>query len=206
MLSESRGTRWIAVLDDAGAVLFQEVLRTLGVRLLSVGSHASSVGGSCQLRHDWVAASGSHMVAGLLASQMAQGPVSFAITEHCLQPCVAERSWMSWSAPGFSSYRCEEAGGMHIHCSGLSVSEGCGWIGLTADEGWTPIPPNVCKRDSVTWRSENWAESVGYVVTAQALGLETVNEPCFGRAFVHDSRTGEPWQPTDRFVSFVMDV
>jgi hypothetical protein len=205
MLSKSRGTRWMAVFDDAGAVLFKEVIRTLGVRLFAVGSHAFVNGGSSRLRHDWVAASKSHTAAGLLASHLLQRPVSFAITEHCLQPCAKERSLTSWSAPGFSSYRSDEAGGMHLHCSGLSVSEGCEWIGL-ADGGWMPIPLHSRTRDAVNRRSDNWVESVGYVVAAKALGVETVTESCSARAFLYGSPVSERPQPTDRFVSFVMDV
>ena len=36
----SRGTRWIAVLDDAGAAVFQEMIRASAGRLLARGSHA----------------------------------------------------------------------------------------------------------------------------------------------------------------------
>jgi hypothetical protein len=73
-------------------------------------------------------------------------------------------------------------------------------------EGWTPIPPQVCEQETVTWRSDDWVESVGYAVAASALGVDSVLESCSGRAFVHRSQTGERIQPPERFVSFVMDI
>ena len=93
-----------------------------------------------------------------------------------------------------------------MHCSGLSLPDGGRLLGLDATEGWISILPQACRRDSVPWRSENWVESVGYVVTASALGLDSVRESCSERAFVHQSRNGEPIQAAERFVSFVMDI
>jgi hypothetical protein len=43
-------------------------------------------------------------------------------------------------------------------------------------------------------------------VTASALGVDSVRESCAGRAFMHRSRNLERIQPTERFVSFVMDI
>ncbi|WP_447979991.1 hypothetical protein [Candidatus Nitrospira bockiana] len=207
MVSRSRGTRWIAVLDDAEAVIFQEVIRTIGVRLFSIGSHASVDDGSCRIRHDWLVASPVQGAAGLLASHMIKERISFSITERCLKDPGDERTLKGWAAPGFSSYRVSRPDAMHLHCSDLSLAEGCRWIGLVADDEWTPIPPEACRCEAVSWRSRNWAESVGYAVTAKALGVATVGESCSGRAFVHDHPHGHGQrQPMDRFVSFVLDV
>ncbi len=206
LLDQSRGARWIAVMDDAGAVIFLELARTAGVRLLSMGTHACSTESSCQLRHAWATTSPAHSAGGLLASQFIQRQGSFSITESFLQGSPEERALISWSAPGFSSYRSGEADAMHIHCSGLSLSDGCGLIGLTATDGWIPIPSQVCTRDSVIRQSENWAESLGYAVTVSALGVDLVRESCSGRAFLHRSSNRERIQPTERCVSFVMDI
>jgi hypothetical protein len=206
LLEESRGARWIVVMDDASSIIFLELARTAGARMLSMGTHACSRDSSCPLRHVWATTSPAHGVGGLLASQFIQRQGSFSITETFLQDPLDERALRSWSSPGFSSYRSGETDAMHMHCSDLSLSDGCGVIGLTPTEGWIPIPPQVCERDLVTWRSENWVESVGYAVTATACGVESVRESCSGRAFVHQSRHGERIQPTERFVSFVMDI
>jgi hypothetical protein len=97
---------------------------------------------------------------------------------------------------------------MHLHCSGLSLSDGCGLIGLTATDEWISIPQQAGVHNSVRWQSENWVESVGYAVTASALGVDSFRESCSVRAFVHRLRDSEriQIQPTERFVSFVMDI
>ena len=206
LLEQSRGARWIAVMDDASAVIFLELVRMANVRLLSMGTHAYSRDSACSLRHAWAATSPTHSVGGVLASQFIQRPGSFSITETFLQAPLEERALTSWSAPGFSSYRSGEADAMHIHCSGLSLSDGCELIGLTATDGWISIPQQRGVHDSVRWQSENWVESVGYAVTASALGMDSFWESCSDRAFVHRSRDSERIQPTERFVSFVMDL
>jgi hypothetical protein len=206
LLEQSRGARCIAVMDDASAVIFLELARTAGVRLLSMGTHACSRESACPLRHAWATTSPAHSVGGVLASQFIQRPGSFTITETFLQDSLEKRALTSWAAPGFSSYRSGEADAMHLHCSGLSLSDGCGLIGLTATDGWTPIPPQIGSHDLVRWQSESWVESVGYAVTASALGMDSFQESCSGRAFVYRSRDSERIQPTERFVSFVMDL
>ena len=135
LLQASRGARWIAVMDDASAVIFLELVRVANVRLLSMGTHAYSRDSACSLRHAWATTSPAHSVGGVLASQFIQRPGSFSITETFLQAPLEERALTSWSAPGFSSYRSGEADAMHIHCSGLSLSDGCELIGLTATDG-----------------------------------------------------------------------
>ena len=206
LLEQSRGARWIGVMDDASAVIFLELARTASVRLLSMGTHAYSRDSACPLRHSWATTSSTHSVGGVLASQFIQRQGSFSITETFLQDPLEKRAVTSWSAPGFSSYRSGEADAMHLHCSGLSLSDGCGVIGLTTTDGWIPIPPQVGSHDLVRWQSESWVESVGYAVTASALGMDSFRESCSGRAFVHRSQDRERIQPTERFVSFVMDL
>ncbi len=206
LLEEFRGARWIAVMDDASAVIFLELARTAGVRLLSMGTHACSRDSVCPLRHAWATTSTVHSAGSLLASQFIQRQGSFAITECFLQEPPEEQTWASWSAPGFSSYRVTEPEPVHMHCSGLSPTDGCRLLGLETTEGWTPIPSQICTRDSVTRYSENWVESVGYAVAASALGVGSVRESCSSRAFVHQSRTCERIEPAERFVSFVMDI
>jgi hypothetical protein len=206
LLEQSKGSRWIAVMDDASAAVFQELVRDFEGRLLSIGSHACSGDGACPLRHVWLTASPAQSVAGLLASQLIGGRGSFAVTETFLQEPLEGGTPAGWSAPGFTSYRLAGSGAMHLHCSGLSLSDGCTLLDVGAMEGWTTLPPQVCERETITWQSDDWAESVGYAVAASALGASPVQESCSGRAFVHRSRTGERMQPAERFVSFVIDL
>ena len=206
LLKQSRGARLIAVMDDAGAVIFLELARTAGVRLLSMGTHACSTDAASPLRHAWGSTSPAHSAGGLLASQLLQRQGSFSITESFIEESPEQSVLTSWSAPGFSSYRFTAPDAAHMHCSGLSLPEGGRLLGLETTEGWVSIPQHACRRDSVTCQPENWVESVGYAVTASALGVDSVRESCSERAFVHQSRNGELIRPMERFVSFVMDI
>jgi len=206
LLEQSRGARLIAVMDDASAVIFLELVRPAGVRLLSMGTHACSTDAACVLRQTWASTSQAYSAGGLLASHFLQSQRSFSITESFLQESPAEPAWTSWSAPGFSSYRFTESEPMHMHCSGLSLQDGGRRLDLDTTQGWISIPQEVCASDSVVWRSENWIESVGYVITASALGVDSVKESCSSRAFIHESGSTSPKQPTERFVSFVLDI
>src|SRR5690606_7507511 len=80
----ARGTRWIALVDDGGAALFQELIRAASGRLLARGSHACSQDASVPLRHLWVAASPTWSARALLASSLIRTRSSFAITEQIL--------------------------------------------------------------------------------------------------------------------------
>ena len=140
-------------MDDAGAVIFLELARTAGVRLLSMGTHACSTDAASPLRHAWGSTSPVHSAGGLLASQLLQRQGSFSITESFLEESPEESALTSWSAPGFSSYRFTEPDAIHMHCSGLSLPEGGRLLGLETTEGWVSIPPHACRRDSVTCQS-----------------------------------------------------
>lgn len=206
LLDQSRGVRMIAVMDDASAVIFLELARTAGVRLLSMGTHVCSADSACPLRHAWTTTSAAHGVGGVLASQFADGRHGFSIVEDFIHAPLETGTLVGWSAPGFSSYRLTEPESVHLHSSGLSLTDGCRLIGHTSIEGWEPIPPHVGRRETVKRKSGNWVESVGYAVTVSALGVDSVRESCASRAFVRQSPTGDRAQPQERFVSFVMDV
>lgn len=207
LLDHSRGGRMIAILDDAGAVMFLELARPAGARMLSMGMHACSTDRAWHIRHDLTSTSQDHSAGGLLASHFIQQSEDFSITETFLrEPPAEERALTSWGAPGFSSHRFAGPDPIHVHCSGCSLPDGRRLLGLETTEGWIPIPAQACTRESVTWRSENWVASVGYAVTASALGGDTVPESCASRVFVHQSRNRKGTQRAERFVSFVMDI
>ena len=83
-IERCRGARWIAVLDDGSAAVFQELVRIADVRLLSRGSHASSEDGSTRFRHAWMTASPMWSAGALLASRLADTGSSYSITESFL--------------------------------------------------------------------------------------------------------------------------
>ena len=178
LLKQSRGARLIAVMDDAGAVIFLELARTAGVRLLSMGTHACSTDAASPLRHAWGSTSPVHSAGGLLASQLLQRQGSFSITESFIEESPEQSVLTSWSAPGFSSYRftrrtrptCTVPVSHSRRAAGCSVWKqprgGSPSHSMHADM----IPSHV--------GPENWVESVGYAVTASALGMDSVRESC----------------------------
>lgn len=206
LFEQTSGARWIAVMDDASAAVFQELARTAGGRFLSVGSHASMNDQACSLRHTWLTASPAQGVGGFLASRLIAGRQSFSIIESFLNEPSAASMPSGWSASGFSSYRRAGSDAMHLHCSGLSLLEGCTQLGVPGGEGWTPIPPPVSASEPVSQQARPWVESVGYALVSSALGAKAVQEGCATRAFVSRTLTPNPWRPTQRFVSFVMDL
>jgi hypothetical protein len=83
-VERSSARRWIVILDDAGAAVFQEMVRGAGWRLLVRGSHAYWQGGSVTLRHEWVTASPQWSAKALLVSLLRKGEARFSITESFL--------------------------------------------------------------------------------------------------------------------------
>jgi hypothetical protein len=83
-MARARGTRWIAVLDDGSAAIFQEQVRSMDGRLLARGSHACGQNGHAGLRHEWLAASPVWAAGALLASRSSEQGSSFEIRESFL--------------------------------------------------------------------------------------------------------------------------
>ena len=172
--------------------------------MLSMGTHACSTDGAC--RHDLASTSHDHSAGGLLASQLILGQGSFSIVESYLHDTPGGLALTAWSAPGFRSYRSATPESIHLHCSGLSLLDGCRLLTLDKTEKWISFQPQVSDRGSMTPPSENWVESVGYAVTASALGMDSVKESCSCRAFLHQATDNALIGPRERFMSFVMDL
>ena len=206
LLAQSRETRMIAVLDDASAVIFLELARAAGVRLLSMGTHACSFNSACPLRHTLATVSHAHGVGGVLATQLGDHQGGFSITEDFLHASTESALLSGWSAPGFSSYRLTGSESVHLHSSGLSLFDGCRLTGRSSIEGWEPIPMQACARETVGRRSGGWVESVGFAVTASALGGGAVQESCASRTFVKQSTTKVELNMQERFMSLVFDL
>ncbi|MEO8992288.1 MAG: hypothetical protein ABI284_06505 [Nitrosospira sp.] len=227
LLEKSRGTRWVAVMDDGSAAVFTELVRNAGARLLLLGSHVSSghdasVQGISpdisRLRHVWAAASPAHSAGGILASQLIENQSSFSITENFFSAAhsVAQAQTDSANAEGFTSgflsYRLDGPDAVHLHCSGLSFSNGCESLGWDSTGRWAPVsqraPMHGTRMGTGQPRSTGWVESVGYSVMAAALGTGALQESCSSRAFVHRSAAGNQGERIDaaEFTSFVIDI
>ncbi|BCT68010.1 hypothetical protein [Nitrosospira sp. NRS527] len=227
LLEKSPGTRWVAVMDDGSAAVFTELVRNAGARLLLLGSHVSSGHDLSmqgifpdipRLRHVWAAASPAHSAGGILASQLIGYQGSFSITEnffsaeHSAAQVQTDSATTDGFAPGFLSYRLDGPDAIHLHCSGLSPSNGCESLGWGSAGRWAPVSQQAPLRGTVMGsghpRSAGWVESVGYAVMAAALGMGALQESCSSRAFVHRSAAGNRGERIDvaKFTSFVIDI
>lgn len=205
LLEASRDVRWISVMDDADAAIFQELARTTGVRLLSRGSHSCTEDGARSLRHVWLSASASHSAGELLAARLHAEPDGFSITERFLEPPANDDSLEMVSLPGFASYRSAGPERLDMHCSGITLAEACAFVGWPTSGVWSPVVLTSPKGSADTPHPESWVEAVGHAVTAAALGTGQVARSTSGHAFVRGSFGSAPIRPAGRFVSFVMD-
>lgn len=114
-MERSRGTRWIAILDDASAAIFQELVRMLDARLLARGSHACSRNGPTVLRNEWLAATPAWSAGALLASRLIEQGSSFSIQE----------SFVSTSPPASPALEDDDRSGRSddwVECVGQAVA------------------------------------------------------------------------------------
>jgi hypothetical protein len=69
--------------------VFQEMVRSVGARLLSRGTHACSPADAIPLRHDWLAASPACGAGAVLASRLLERGGTFRIRESFLATTAA---------------------------------------------------------------------------------------------------------------------
>lgn len=234
LLAISRDMRWIAVMDDASAAVFTEIVRAAGGRLLSRGTHASSRNVSAYsafqsdstplLRHLWTSASPEQSPGPILASQLVGHHNNFSIVENFLGEARSSSEARTETSAGygvftstFKSYKATERLAMHLHCSGVSASEGCRLLGWNTSQRWVEFSSlrdatEGTQAASENWQPVNWVEALGYAVTLAGLGIDAMREDCAARGFVHRARQ-EEWRNMDgsifseeRFTSFIVDV
>lgn len=214
LFRQSRNIRWIAVMDDASAAIFTELVRNFEGRLLSRGSHTFSSGDgiSSPLRHVWATASPAYSAGGLLASQLIQNQHNFSIVENFLEQSAGDGATKSASLAGFLTYRLTTQPATHLHCAGVSALEASQLVGWKASENWQPTTYSEKAGSNAAIEHpqfDNWVETTGYAIVSTALGMGMNQEPCVSRAFVHRSpqhNPGDPGLAGKHFVSFVIDV
>ncbi|SFU32959.1 Tat (twin-arginine translocation) pathway signal sequence [Nitrosomonas eutropha] len=220
-LMQSQNTRWIAVMDQADAAIFTELVRNSTARLLTTGTHTSASAGhaALPLRHAWITASSSYSAGGLLTQILAQSGYDFSIAEDFLTH-AKERDMNNISFPEFLPYYLTDQPTSHLYRAGVSLPEAGRLIGWETSKTGKPLffqPANIAVSQHETRNSKeveypqfsNWVEATGYAITAAALGVRINLESCAKRVFVHRSDQHYP----DRkklsgisLVSYVIDV
>lgn len=231
LMARLPGTRWVALMDDASAAIFTELVRDADARLLLRGTHvasgddaAPSAVGSPALRHLWVAASPRLSAADTLASELIHQHRSFSIVENFLGQSArgsSINSPVSASTPEFRSYQRAEPEARHLHCSGLSPSEGCRLVGWDEGARWAPVaarPDAGRNRAAGDSQASDWVESLGFAMTVAALGMGQQQFSAASRAFVHGGEHASQGNQggqggrnrriltEERLASFIVDV
>ncbi|RFC31411.1 MAG: hypothetical protein DID91_2727704135 [Candidatus Nitrotoga sp. MKT] len=222
LLHQSRNTRWIAVMDDSSAAIFNELVRELDGQLLSLGTHTSASSGDATfpLRHVWTNASPAFSAGGLLASGLMQSQHDFSIVENFLEESVGDDAMTGSFISGFSSYRSAGNQATHLHCAGVSPIAACKSVGWKESGKWESVfhradefrsyqDEAVSTTALAHPRFDNWEEATGYAIVAMALGMGTNQESCSSRAFVNSlgQRNSNNLELSGKhFVSFVIDV
>lgn len=222
LLMQSQNMRWIAVMDHGSAAIFTELVRALEGRLLSLGSHSSSLANdaSFPMRHVWTTAAPAYSAGRLLASMLTQNQHDFFIDENFLEQAMVGSAMGDSSLAGFSSYWLAGQPATHLHCAGISPLKASQLIGWKASENWksalTLTDAPLAHQTKITTdtaiehpKFDNWIATTGYAVVATALGMGMQQAPCSSCAFVY--RSGQPNQnhhglSGKHFVSFVIDV
>src|SRR5690606_12693177 len=130
-IARARGTRWIAALDDGGAALFQELIRSEGGRLLARGSHACSPDGAVPLRHVWIAASPAWSAGPPLAAALAATGAAFSVAESFLDEAAPPAG--PQAPPPAASEALATGSRDWIECVGRAVARAA--LGLAAEAG-----------------------------------------------------------------------
>ena len=221
-LDISPNTRWIAVMDDASAAIFLELVRESGGHLLAYGSHAFIPDGaeSGMLRHVWRSASPAFSAGKMLASGLMESRHDFSIVENFLETPEIPGAVAALPVPDFSAWQLGGKQDVHLYCSGMNPVEACKWVGWEAEDGrkWVtrtaessgaagnqPDGPAVAEFPGF----RDWVEATGYATVAMALGMGSQRDFCSSRAFVcgsGHSGTGNPALSGMHFVSLVIDV
>ncbi|SDZ01187.1 hypothetical protein [Nitrosomonas sp. Nm33] len=222
LLTQTRNMRWVAVMDDANAAIFTELVRNFERRLLALGSHTavSSDNAPLPLRHRWTTASPAYSAGGLLASMLIQNGHSFSIVENFLAQSLGDSAGKEASLSEFSSYQLADQSATRLHCAGVLPQEASQLIGWKASENWESVSSRVDESSIGQHKTatgtaieypqfDNWIEATGYGVVATALDMGINQESCSSRAFVHRSNQRKPNHQGlsgKNFVSFIIDV
>jgi hypothetical protein len=234
LMAISRGMRWIAVMDDASAAVFTEIVRSAGGQLIARGTHVSSQDASAYpafrddsspaLRHLWVSASPQRSPGPILASQLVGRHHNFSIVENFLQEARSggetggkASGEYRFFTPEFRSYESTRPLAMHLHCSGVSTPEGCGLLGWDTSQEWAEFPGlrdggEGTRVELESWQPGNWVEALGYAVTVAGLGTSAKQGYCARQGFVHRAQqgewpnTGEAVFPEERLTSFIIEI
>ena len=207
LFESCRDQRLLGLMEDGAYVLFAELARDAGARLVFEGQHSVSADGRVS-RHVLSAAAGFHGAGESLAAALTRIDAAFAIAETPVGASGRVVRGGDWSRLGFDSWHVAGEAPLWLHLAGVSRGEGCETLGVPEDQTeplhcWpTYVPPAAAG-------VSNWSAALGDALARLATGEEANRRPAVRQAFVRrvDTRDAlDERATTDSYVSFVMEA
>lgn len=201
LFASSRGKRLIGQMENAAYVLFSELARDAGVRLVFEGQHSATGDGRAS-RHIFNAAAGFHGMAEVLAAALTVSDTVFAIADVPVGTGGRVMRGGDWSRLGFESFHVADETPLWLHFAGVSRAEGCAALGL-AEALTEPLhcwPTYVPAAAATTWQA-----ALGRALTQLAGGAEN-RVPCVRQMFVRGAAALDEFAADVSLVSFVMEA
>lgn len=204
LLEASRGLRLVGLMEDAAYVLFSELARDSGARLVFEGQHSIADAGRVS-RHAMNSAAGFHGSAESLAAALTGADAAFAIAETPIGGGGRIVRGGDWSRLGFESFHVAGVMPAWLHLSGIARSEGCEALGLSDAQ----VEPLHCWPTYVPEApagAQGWSATLGRTLVRLAAGGEENRRPAVRQAFIRHPEAFDDLSAADSYVSFVMEV
>lgn len=204
LFEQNRGQRLVGLMEDGAYVLFSELARDAGVRLVFEGQHSVAASGRVS-RHALNAATGFHGAAESLAAALVNADAAFAIAETPVGAGGRIVRGGDWSRLGFDSFRVADDAPLWLHLAGVSRGEGCEALGLAEAQAeplrcWPTYAPEAPSG------ATGWSAALGSTLARLAAGGEENRRPAVRQVFVRGNRALDDLAAADSFVSFVMEA
>lgn len=203
LFEQCKGQRIVGLMADGAYVVFTELARDAGARLICEGQHSFGADGNWS-RHALRSVAGFHGVAEPMVAGLLQTGQSFAVTEVPLGATHRPLTGGDWAALGFSSYRVGGHEPFWLHLSGVSLETGCTALDASAGEAerlvcWRAYEPKAADV------AGGWAGMLGHELARLSLA-ERNRAPCVSQAFFHRQVALLESHSAQSLVSFVMEI
>lgn len=204
LFEQGRGKRLLGLMEDGAYVLFSELARDAGVRLVFEGQHSAAASGRVS-RHALHAAAGFHGSAEPLAAALANADAAFAIAETPVGGGGRIVRGGDWSRLGFDSFHIGGETPAWLHLSGISRGEGCEAFGV-ADAQAEPLRCWPTYVPEAPAGATGWSAALGRTLARLAAGGEENRRPAVRQAFIRHAEALDDLAAADSCVSFVMEA
>jgi len=202
LFASCRGARLFGLMEDAAYVLFSEMARDSGVRLVFEGQHSAAADGRVS-RHAFNAAAGFHGTAEALAAALTGADAAFAIAETPVGGGERIVRGGDWSRLGFDSFHVADESPLWLHLAGVSRQQGCAALGQAEAQ----VEPLRCWPTYLPQApAAGWPAALGRTLARLAAGGKENRQPCVRQVFIRGAESLDEFATHDSYVSFVMEA